>query len=232
MSQPRKSRVGWVVLGLAVVAGGIAFASQALGGRKPTPLSMETVVVDKGRIAARISASGTLTALVTVQVGSQVSGRIDSLRVDFNSRVKKGDVIATLDAALFTAAVEQAKANLAVARANREQAVAQAEDSARQLARAGRFLMGGDGPRMVSPARVRRINALMMTCGHYDGSGEFAYRVGLPGKSGVGGGILVIAPGRASIAVWSPGLNAQGNSQLGTLAVERLARATGWSVFG
>ncbi len=106
------------------------------------------------------------------------------------------------------------------------------EMSARQLARAGRFLMGGEGPRMVSPARVRRINALMMTCGHYDGSGEFAYRVGLPGKSGVGGGILVIAPGRASIAVWSPGLNAQGNSQLGTLAVERLARATGWSVFG
>jgi HlyD family secretion protein len=73
---------------------------------------------------------------VTVQVGSQVSGRIDSLRVDFNSRVKKGDVIATLDAALFNAAVEQAKANLAVARANRDQAVAQAEDSARQLVRA------------------------------------------------------------------------------------------------
>ena len=102
-----------------------------------------------------------------------------------------------------------------------------------QLAMAGRFLTGMTGaPRMVSPARVRRINALMMTCGHYDGSGEFAYRVGLPGKSGVGGGILAIAPGRASIAVFSPGLNAQGNSQLGTLAVERLARATGWSVFG
>ena len=107
------------------------------------------------------------------------------------------------------------------------------EMSARQLARAGRFLMNAPGmPRLVAPARTRRINALMMTCGHYDGSGEFAYRVGLPGKSGVGGGILVIAPGRASIAVWSPGLNAQGNSQLGTLAVERLARATGWSVFG
>lgn len=105
------------------------------------------------------------------------------------------------------------------------------EMSCVQLAKAGLFL-AGIGPRLVSPARVRRINALMMMCGHYDGSGEFAYRVGLPGKSGVGGGILVIAPGRASIGVWSPGLNARGNSKLGAEAVERLARATGWSVFG
>ena len=102
-----------------------------------------------------------------------------------------------------------------------------------QLAQAGRFLMGGPtAPRLVSPERVRRLNALMMTCGHYDGSGEFAFRVGLPGKSGVGGGILAIVPGRASIAVWSPGLNDRGNSQLGTYAIEQLARATGWSVFG
>lgn len=102
-----------------------------------------------------------------------------------------------------------------------------------QLARAGRFLMNaGSGPRLVSPGRVRRINALMMTCGQYDGSGDFAYRVGLPGKSGVGGGLLVIAPGRASIAVWSPGLDEQGNTLVGTLAVERLARAMRWSVFG
>ncbi|SCZ53385.1 L-glutaminase [Epibacterium ulvae] len=107
------------------------------------------------------------------------------------------------------------------------------EMTCEQLARAGRFLVGGEGaPRLISPASVRRINALMLTCGHYDGSGDFAYRVGLPGKSGVGGGILVIAPGRAAISVWSPGLNAHGNSHLGTLAVEQLARATGWSIFG
>lgn len=99
-----------------------------------------------------------------------------------------------------------------------------------QLARAGRFLAGLQ--HLIAPERVRRINALMLTCGHYDGSGEFAFRVGLPGKSGVGGGILAIAPGRASIAVWSPGLNAQGNSRLGTEALEMLARRTGWSIFG
>lgn len=106
-----------------------------------------------------------------------------------------------------------------------------------QLARAGLFLVS-DGIdkatniRVVSAQRARRINSLMMMCGHYDGSGEFAYRVGLPGKSGVGGGILAIAPGKGSIAVWSPGLDALGNSYLGTRALEQLVQKTGWSVFG
>ncbi len=105
-----------------------------------------------------------------------------------------------------------------------------------QLAKAGLYLAArGTNPltghSVVSPKRARRINALMLTCGHYDGSGEFAYRVGLPGKSGVGGGILAIAPGIASIAVWSPGLNKVGNSLLGSAALEMLAARTGWSVF-
>ncbi|AWN37240.1 glutaminase [Methylobacterium radiodurans] len=109
--------------------------------------------------------------------------------------------------------------------------------SCRQLATAGRFLAHSGmnpatGHSVVSPERARRINAIMLTCGHYDGSGEFAYRVGLPGKSGVGGGILAVAPGKASIAVWSPGLDAAGNSHLGRIALEALTRRMGWSIFG
>lgn len=109
--------------------------------------------------------------------------------------------------------------------------------SCRQLAQAGLFLAANGrnpltGFSVVSPRRARRINALMMTCGHYDGAGDFAFRVGLPGKSGVGGGILAIVPNRAVVAVWSPGLDANGNSLLGTAALEMLVHRTGWSVFG
>ncbi len=107
------------------------------------------------------------------------------------------------------------------------------EMTTEQLARAGRGIAGlPHAPLLLSPVKRRRIAALMMTCGHYDGSGDFAFRTGLPGKSGVGGGILVAVPGVASVAVWSPGLNAWGNSKVGTEAIERLAHETGWSVFG
>lgn len=109
--------------------------------------------------------------------------------------------------------------------------------SCRQLARAGLFLANaGRVPstdhNVISSVRARRVKALMLTCGLYDGSGDFAFRVGLPAKSGIGGGILAIVPDTAAIAVWSPGLNPQGNSQLGIVALERLSRRTGWSVFG
>lgn len=105
-----------------------------------------------------------------------------------------------------------------------------------ELARAGLFLASGGvdpttGDRITTHARVSRLNALMLTCGHYDMSGDFAFRVGLPGKSGVGGGILAVAPGIGAIAVWSPGLNASGNSLAGTLALERLSVRAGLNLF-
>ena len=108
--------------------------------------------------------------------------------------------------------------------------------SCRQLAQAGRFLAHGGliapgGPRIISAERARRINAIMLTCGHYNGSGEFAYRVGVPGKSGVSGAILAVIPGLASIAVWSPGLDDNGNSLLGTTALEAIVSELGCSIF-
>ena len=88
-----------------------------------------------------------------------------------------------------------------------------------------------DGSRMITPRQARQINALMITSGMYDGAGEFAWRVGMPAKSGVGGGIIAVIPGEMSIAVWSPGLDSAGNSLAGTAALECLTDKLGRSIF-
>lgn len=84
---------------------------------------------------------------------------------------------------------------------------------------------------VIAPKEVKRINALMQTCGFYDEAGEFTYRVGLPGKSGVGGGIVAVHPEEYSVAVWSPLLNKKGNSKKGMRALESLTNMTGSSIF-
>ncbi|RRQ47967.1 glutaminase [Maribacter algicola] len=80
-------------------------------------------------------------------------------------------------------------------------------------------------------SQVKRINALMLTCGFYDEAGEFAFEVGLPGKSGVGGGIVALLPKRFCVTVWSPGLNPKGNSSRGMAALERLTTLSDLSIF-
>lgn len=107
-----------------------------------------------------------------------------------------------------------------------------------QLAQATMFLanggrdLGRDGQpdeQFLSADDARRVNALMLTCGAYDAAGDFAYRIGLPVKTGVGGGIVAIAPGVGTIAVWAPELDAKGNSVLGAFALERLVQLTAWN---
>ncbi|WP_234414003.1 glutaminase [Ideonella sp. A 288] len=105
-----------------------------------------------------------------------------------------------------------------------------------QVARAAGYLCRDgahpyDGSPLISETQARRVNALMLTCGTYDAAGEFAFRIGLPCKSGVGGGIMAVVPDRLSLCVWSPALDPTGNSHLGRLALELFVARTGLSVF-
>lgn len=105
-----------------------------------------------------------------------------------------------------------------------------------ELARAASFLANhGSIPwndsAILDGSSTKRLNALALTCGTYDAAGDFAYRVGLPAKSGVGGGIVALIPGELAIAVWSPGLDATGNSLAGSMALERFTTLTARSIF-
>ncbi|WP_298612699.1 glutaminase [uncultured Thiothrix sp.] len=110
------------------------------------------------------------------------------------------------------------------------------EMTCRELARA--FLVFSNGGRdittkqnILSARQVKRINALMQVCGFYDESGDFAFRVGLPGKSGVGGGMVAVYPGKFAVVVWSPPLNAKGNSVRGLSVLEKITTQLGDSIF-
>ena len=96
------------------------------------------------------------------------------------------------------------------------------------LANGGR---SSTGEEVATPRQVKRVNAVMLTCGVYDEAGDYAYRVGLPAKSGVGGGVVGVLPGKFVAAVWSPGLSDKGNSLAGTMALELLTTKTSLSIF-
>ncbi|AVI67049.1 glutaminase [Shewanella sp. WE21] len=96
------------------------------------------------------------------------------------------------------------------------------------LANRGKSITGTE---LISQVQTRQLNALLATSGLYDGAGEFAYRVGMPGKSGVGGGIIAVIPGELSICVWSPELDNNGNSLAGTAMLEYLSQRLGRSIF-
>jgi len=87
------------------------------------------------------------------------------------------------------------------------------------------------GKTILNKSQIKRLNALMLTCGFYDESGEFAYKVGLPGKSGIGGAIVAVLPRKFSVATWSPRLNEKGNSEAGMYALELLTTKLGISIF-
>jgi HlyD family secretion protein len=141
MSAVSKKRIAWVTAAAAAVAGGVWFLATRPASAAG-PVKFETAKADRGPVTAKVTATGTLSALVTVQVGSQVSGRIAQLFVDFNSQVRKGQVLAKIDPQLFEAAAEQARANDLAAEANLRNAEVQVARARRNLARATSLAAG------------------------------------------------------------------------------------------
>jgi len=142
MTRRTRTVLKWVALAV-LAAAAVAIVARVVTSRAPAAVRYDTVAVDRGPIAAKVNANGTLSALVTVQVGSQVSGRIESLMADFNSPVKKGQVVAKIDPSLFEAAVAQAKANYVAALASLDKAKAQQVDAGRQYVRAEQLFKEG-----------------------------------------------------------------------------------------
>jgi len=163
---PAPRRVGRAVVAAIGIAGAAAGAWWGLRPTAPAP-QFVTVKADRGDIVARVTATGTLSALVTVQVGTQVSGRIAQINVDYNSPVKKGQLIAKIDPRLFEAAAEQAKANLAAAEGNLAQARVKAKDAQRQAERSNelfgqKLIAQGDRDTAQANADAAQANVVSM----------------------------------------------------------------------
>ncbi|HET6148312.1 MAG TPA: efflux RND transporter periplasmic adaptor subunit [Polyangia bacterium] len=153
------------------VGGGIS-AIGTVGKKDKSAYHLEKTTVDRGTIVGKVTATGSLSAMVTVQVGSQVSGRIQELSADFGSKVKQGQVIARLDPRLFAAALEQARANRQAAQANLAQARAKQVHAQKELARASEL----SGKKLISQAEMdaRAAEAAAATAAVAAAVGELA----------------------------------------------------------
>lgn len=134
-----RQRLPWIGVALLVI---VALFAWRISGKSEAVPQYQTATLDRGDVVSRVSASGSLSAMVTVDVGSQVSGRIQSLFADYNSVVKKGERVAKIDPSLFEAAVAQSQANVMASQGNLARLQVQAEDAARQARRSSQLFEG------------------------------------------------------------------------------------------